>query len=74
MQHILKTNVNKGLIKYENDGTFSGFVGATPVTYDFSDYIWKKLATQEQRAQMESFVPTEYDNVYIRGSLYEEEK
>ncbi len=70
--YCVATNVNKGLIKYENDGTFSGFVGATPVTYDFSDYIWKKLATQEQRAQMESFVPTEYDNVYMdyEGFIY----
>lgn len=66
------TNVNKGLVKYEADGTFSGFLGASEVTYNFTDYIWKKLATKEQRAQMESFVPTEYDNVYMdhEGFLY----
>ncbi len=63
--YCIATNVNQGLIKFENDGQFSGFVGATKVIYDWTDYIWKKLATQEQRAQMESFVPTEYDNVYI---------
>lgn len=70
--YCVATNANKGLIKYENDGTFSGFIGATPVTYDWTDYIWKKLATQEQRAQMESFVPTEYDNVYMdyEGFIY----
>lgn len=64
--------INKGLIKYENDGTFAGFVGATKVTYDFVDYVWKKFATQEQRAQMESFVPTEYDNIYMdyEGFIY----
>lgn len=66
------TNVNKGLVKYEADGTFSGFLGASEVTYNFTDYIWKKLATKEQRAQMESFVPTEYDNVYMdhEGFIY----
>ena len=70
--YCVATNANKGLLKYENDGTFSGFVGATPVTYDWTDYIWKKFATQEQRAQMESFVPTEYDNVYMdyEGFIY----
>lgn len=57
-------NVNKGMIKYESDGTFTGFYGASPVTYDWSDYIWKKLATKEQRSALESFVPTEYDNLY----------
>ena len=70
--YCVATNANKGLIKYENDAAFSGFVGATPVTYNWTDYIWKKLATQEQRAKMESFVPTEYDNVYMdyEGFIY----
>ena len=64
--------INKGLVKYEADGTFSGFVGATRVAFNFTDYIWKKFASQEQRAQMESFVPTEYDNVFIdkEGFIY----
>lgn len=70
--YCVATNVNKGLIKYEADGSFSGFVGATPVTYSFSDYVWKKLATKEQRAQMVNFVPTEYDNLYMdrEGFIY----
>ena len=70
--YCIATGINKGLIKYENDGTFSGFVGATKVAYDWIDYVWKKFATQEQRAQMESFVPTEYDNIYVdhEGFIY----
>lgn len=63
--YCIATGINKGLIKYEADGTFSGFVGATKVTYDWTDYIWKKFATQEQRALMADFVPTEYDNLYM---------
>nr|WP_297704484.1 hypothetical protein [uncultured Butyrivibrio sp.] len=70
--YCIATGINKGLIKYENDGTFSGFVGATPVTFEWTDYIWKKLASQEQRAKMESFVPTEYENIYMdyEGFIY----
>jgi len=70
--YCLATGINKGLIKYESDGTFSGFVGATKVTYDWTDYIWKKFATQEQRALLESFVPTTYDNIYMdhEGFIY----
>ncbi len=63
---VLATNVNKGLIKYEADGTFTGYIGANKVTYDLWDYIWKSFfTTKEQRAQQESFVPTEYENIYI---------
>ena len=70
--YCVASGINKGLIKYENDGTFSGFVGATKVTFDWTDYLWKKFATQEQRAKMTSFVPTEYDNLYMdkEGFIY----
>ena len=71
--YCIAVNVNKGTIKFEADGVFSGFVGATPVTYDFMDYIWKKLfSTKAQREQLASFVPTEYDNVYMdhEGFVY----
>ena len=70
--YCVASGINKGLVKYENDGSFSGFVGATKVTFDFMDYLWKRFATQAQRAQMESFVPTEYDNLYMdyEGFIY----
>lgn len=63
--YILAKNINKGFLKYEFDGTFSGFYGASEVTYNWTDYLWKKFATRAQREQMESFVPTEYANAYI---------
>lgn len=70
--YCIAESINQGLCKYEADGTFSGFVGATPVTYNWADYIWKKFATQEQRERMTSFVPTAYDNVYMdqEGFIY----
>lgn len=63
--YCIAANVNKGLIKFEEDGEYSGFTGASKVTFDWTDYMWKKMATQAQKAQMESFVPTEYDNLYM---------
>ena len=63
--YCIATGINKGLVKYEADGTFSGFVGATPVVYKFWDYVQKRLATQAQREKLVSFVPTEYSNIYM---------
>nr|MCR5279842.1 hypothetical protein [Lachnospiraceae bacterium] len=71
--YCIATGINKGLIKYEEDAVFSGFVGATPVSYNFADWLWKKLfASQEQRAQMLAFVPTEYSNLFMdkKGFIY----
>ena len=64
--YALVTNVNKGIVKYEADTTFTGFIGATPVSVSTVDYIWKKyFMTQAQRDASPSFVPTEYENVYM---------
>lgn len=63
---VLATNVNKGLVKYEADGTFTGFIGANQASYSLWDYVWKTFfTTKEQRSQQASFVPTEYENIYI---------
>ena len=62
----LATNVNKGLVKFEADTTFTGYVGANKVVYNFAEYIWKEFfTTKAQRAQQESFVPVEYCNIYM---------
>ena len=71
--YVLATNVNKGLVKYEADGTFTGFIGANPVRVTMGEYIWKRyFQTKEQRAQSAAFVPTEYENIYIdkEGFIY----
>lgn len=63
---VLANNINKGLVKFEADGVFTGFIGANQVTYDLWNYIWKTyFMTKEQRSQQAAFVPTEYQNVYI---------
>lgn len=71
--YVLATNINKGLIKYEADGVFAGFIGANPVTYTMFEYIWKTFFTSKaQRAQQAAYVPTEYSNIAIdeEGFIY----
>ncbi len=65
-------NVNKGFMEFANDGSFTGFVGASKVTYNFLQYLWKMVASQEQRARMDLFVPTEYSNLCLdsEGFIY----
>ena len=65
-------NVNKGFMEFASDGSFTGFVGASKVTYNFLEYLWKMIATKEQRAQMDLFVPTEYSNLCLdsEGFIY----
>ena len=69
---ILSRNGNKGFFKYEYDGTFDGFFGATKVIVSAADRLWKKFATEAQKARMQLFVPTEYSNCYMdnEGFIY----
>ena len=71
--YVLAVNVNKGFMKYENDATFTGYIGANAVKVNMADYIWKRyFMSKEQRAASESFVPTEYENMYMdeKGFIY----
>ncbi|MBE5928919.1 MAG: hypothetical protein E7267_06060 [Lachnospiraceae bacterium] len=65
-------NINKGFMEFENDGEFVGYIGAADVQFDFIDYFYKLISTQAQRAQMEAFVPTEYNNIALdsEGFIY----
>ena len=69
---VLARNVNKGLAKFESDGNFTGFIGAMPVSYSLTDQVWRLLSTRSQRDQQASFVPTEFDNIFIdpKGFIY----
>lgn len=71
--YCLATKINKGLVKFEADGVFAGFIGANPVTYTMFDYIWRTFFTSKaQREQQAAFVPTEYSNIAIdkEGFIY----
>lgn len=65
-------NVNKGLMEFDPQGDFVGYMGANRVKVNPIDLFWKSIASKNQRAAMELFVPTEYNNVCIddRGFLY----
>lgn len=69
---VISQNLFEGLISFSQDGQFRGFVGAPRVTPNFVDYIWSRLATKEQRAQMQVFLPTEYTNLDLdpQGFIY----
>lgn len=77
---VLVRNFNRGYLQYDRDGNFIGYMGASEVKFSITDYIWKMLSTQEQKAQLAQFVPTEYNNVamdkdgflYATNAIFEE--
>lgn len=70
--YVVSQGTFDGIMEFDADGHFSGFVGANRVQFNPVDYFWKMVATQEQRNRMLLFVPTEYTSVDIdeRGFIY----
>lgn len=70
--YVVCTGVNQGLMEFDSEGNFTGYIGAPKVTYNFIDYIWRLFSTEEQIARMQKFVPTEFSNVIVddSGFLY----
>lgn len=63
--YVQTQSVNKGLMEFTLDGGFVGYIGASPVKFDWEDYIWKVISTDAQREAMTAFVPTEYNNIAL---------
>lgn len=70
--YVIARNINQGIMEIDSSGAFNGYVGANKVTPKLSDLIWKQFSTKEQRARMELFVPTEFNNIFMdhKGFLY----
>lgn len=67
---VIAKNVNKGVMQFEPNGEFVGFIGASEVQFSMADYIKKLFSTKAQRDQMVDFVPTEYNNLYIDNKAF----
>jgi len=65
-------NVNRGVMEFDPEGTFTGYLGANKVQVNIVDYIWKMVSTRAQRASMDLFIPAEYNNLAIdhEGFIY----
>ncbi len=70
--YVAGRGVFDGIIQLDADGQFQTFMGANRVRYNVIDYFWKTISTRAQRAQMEQFVPVEYNNFDIddAGFIY----
>lgn len=70
--YAIGDGVFEGLMQFDQDGKFTGFIGANKVTFNIWDYFWKKHSTKEQKEGMELFIPTDLSNLDMdrEGFIY----
>ncbi len=70
--YVVSKTTYQGIIEIGKDGEFQGFLGAQKSTLSAWEIFWRKFQTDEQRAQSERVVSTEYNNITIdsKGLIY----
>lgn len=70
--YVIANGINQGLVELDENGAFVTFLGAPSVVPDLMEQIWREIATEEQLAQLEKYVPTEYNSLLMdqNGFIY----
>lgn len=70
--YVIARGVTQGIVEFDAQGIFRGFMGASRVTPSLTDIAWRAIATEAQRERMLLFIPTEYNSITIdnEGFLY----
>lgn len=63
--YVVARGIYEGILCFDKDGSFFGFYGMIKVAPNALDLFWKSLATKEQKARMQLFIPTEFTNLDI---------
>ena len=63
--YVVSSSTYQGIIVMTEEGQFTGFIGAQRVSYNIIDMIWRRFMTEEQLAQQETYVSTEFNNIAI---------
>lgn len=70
--YVIAKNLFEGIMSFDNEGNFTGFVGTIYVNISPYEKIWRKLSTKAQRKSQIQFIPTEFTGIDITsdGFLY----
>lgn len=62
---VVSSTTYQGIIVLNQDGEFFGFIGAQKVYISALEIFWRRFQTEEQRAQTQEYVSTEFNNITI---------
>ncbi|WP_246183222.1 YIP1 family protein [Paenibacillus methanolicus] len=70
--YVVAKGAYEGVMEFDGQGDFRGYVGTNKVRFSPADLFWKRLATKEQSSRMQLFLPVEFANLDLddRGFMY----
>lgn len=70
--YCVAQNMFEGIMVFETNGEFTGFFGTINVEITLWEKFWRKIASKEERAKSQLFIPTEFTGIDIdpEGFVY----
>ncbi|MFU1796636.1 YIP1 family protein [Paenibacillus azoreducens] len=70
--YVISQGSYEGIMEFDADGGFNGFIGTNRVKFSPVDLFWKRISTKAQREQMQQFIPIEFNNLDLddNGFIY----
>ena len=70
--YVIAQNMFEGIMVFESNGQFTNFFGTINVEISAWDKFWRRLATKEERANQQLYIPTEFTGIDIdpEGFVY----
>lgn len=63
--YCIAQNMFEGIMVFETNGEFTGFFGTINVNITLWEKFWRKLASKEERAKSQLFIPTEFTGIDV---------
>ena len=63
--YVVAKNAFEGILVFESDGQFTGYFGTIEVKITLWEKFWRRLATKEERAKQQLYIPTEFTGIDI---------
>ena len=67
--YVVSSTTYQGIIVLDNDGQFTGFIGAQAVSLTPWEIIWRRFQTDVQKAATADNISTEFNNITINTVL-----
>ena len=65
--YCIGKNMFEGIMVFDETGEFTGFFGTIEVKITLWEKFWRKIATKEERAKQQLFIPTEFTGIDVDG-------
>ncbi|MCD8348156.1 MAG: gluconolactonase [Lachnospiraceae bacterium] len=63
--YVIAKNAFEGILVFDSEGSFIGYFGTIEVKITLWEKFWRRLASKEERANQQLYIPTEFTGIDV---------